>query len=113
MSSTQENLLTIHESREPAVGNPHDRSEDDASEIRALCYTVCVVGFIKQDTSNDLHRGQLRFLARNNMDRTWCMPKNKAMESIIPVYHGRIVRVVNMRKKEIVGSVNIAIFVLR
>lgn len=41
------------------------------------------------------------------------MPKNKAMESIIPVYHGRIVRVVNMRKKEIVGSVNIAIFVLR
>ena len=52
-------------------------------------------------------------LSRSVNELTWCMPKNRAIERIMPVYQGRIVCVVNMRKKQIVGSVNIAIFVLR
>lgn len=41
------------------------------------------------------------------------MPKNSAMARMIPVYQGRIVRVVKMRKRKNVGRVNIASFVLR
>ena len=35
------------------------------------------------------------------------MPKNRAMARIIPVYHGSIVRVINIKNKNTVGRIKI------
>jgi hypothetical protein len=42
-------------------------------------------------------------------ERTWCMPKNRAMAKITPVYHGKIVRVINIKNKNKVGRRKIRI----
>ena len=39
------------------------------------------------------------------------MPKNKAIARMTPVYHGRIVRVINIKNKKIVGRIKIKILV--
>ena len=39
------------------------------------------------------------------------MPKNRAMARIIPVYHGKIVRVINIKNKNKVGRRKIRILV--
>ena len=39
------------------------------------------------------------------------MPKKSAIARMIPVYHGKIVRVVNMRKRNSVGIVKMMILV--
>lgn len=44
-------------------------------------------------------------------ERTWCMPKNRAMARIMLVYHGRIVRVINIRNRNKVGRRKIKILV--
>jgi hypothetical protein len=48
---------------------------------------------------------------RKELGRTWCMPKNKAIARITPVYHGKIVRVINIKNKNIVGRIKIRILV--
>jgi len=48
---------------------------------------------------------------RGELERTWCMPKNRAIAKIIPVYHGKIVRVMNIKNKNIAGRVKISILV--
>lgn len=50
-------------------------------------------------------------LSRGVNELTWCMPKNSAIARIIPVYHGRIVRVVNIKKRNSVGMQKMTIFV--
>jgi hypothetical protein len=39
------------------------------------------------------------------------MPKNRAIAKITPVYHGKIVRVINIKNKNIVGRMKIRILV--
>ena len=39
------------------------------------------------------------------------MPKNKAIARITPVYHGNIVRVINIKNRNIVGRIKIRILV--
>lgn len=39
------------------------------------------------------------------------MPKNRAIARITPVYHGKIVRVINIKNKKSVGRIKIRIFV--
>jgi len=43
------------------------------------------------------------------LERTWCMPKNNAIAKMTPVYHGKIVRVINIKNKNIVGRIKIRI----
>ena len=48
---------------------------------------------------------------RENLKRTWCMPKNRAIAKMTPVYHGKIVRVMNIKNKNMVGRIKIRILV--
>lgn len=44
---------------------------------------------------------------REESERTWCMPKNRAIAKITPVYHGKTVRVMNIKNKNMVGRIKI------
>lgn len=41
------------------------------------------------------------------------MPKNSAIARMTPVYHGRIVNVINIKQRKIVGMMKIRILLLR
>lgn len=64
---------------------------------------------VEQYAGNDLvglfHQSVKRIPKK--VKRTWCMPKNRAMARIIPVYHGSIVRVINIKNKNTVGRIKI------
>lgn len=107
-----EHALTREETGDPGIQDPYHRSTNDAREVRALGQAVSVVGLVQQNTGYNLKNQSSELcslLQRSTL--TWCMPKNRAIARMMPVYHGRILSVINMRKRNIVGRQNIAILV--
>ena len=87
----------MHQPRHPTECNPDHRSADDPCEVRTLLDTISICNFIEEDAGHDLNSAsawgdEMKFY----VSLTWCMPKNSAMARIIPVYHGRNVKVINM-----------------